>query len=191
MSLSGVIFVCALLSIGGALLWKQYLSSAQVQYREKLKEQESTFNINQIRSLKAESTKITFAKGLLANHFAVSKVFGILSNLTAVNVRFTTLDFLDMPDQSGNPYQIALSGYGKDLTTVAFQAKILNSLNTPTDGKTKAKDVIRNPIISNPTFNQNGTISFSLTASLDKASLVYDVEETPAASAQESSDQSQ
>ncbi len=167
MTLSTVIFVLSILSIGGAYLWKQYLVSAQEQYKHDLTVREQQFNIELIRQLKAESTKIGLAQQLIRSHTAASKLLSILSGFTAENVRFTTLDFVSPSDQSSG-YQISLSGYGKDLSTVAFQAKVLNKM-----GDYHLTTTVRNPIVANPTFNQNGTISFNLTASVDASALAY------------------
>ncbi|MDB5238927.1 MAG: hypothetical protein JWO00_262 [Candidatus Parcubacteria bacterium] len=170
MTLATVIFICSLLSIAGAFFWKQYLVSAQEQYKRDLVVREQQFNIDLIRQLKAESTKINLAKQLLNTHIATSRLFGIVSSLTAENVRFLTMDFITPSGQIGGPLQVAFSGYGKDLTTVAFQAKVLNKMED-----FGLKNVVRNPIVSNPTFNQNGSISFSLTASIDAQNLAYQV----------------
>ncbi len=149
-------------------MWKQYLVSAQEQYKHDLAVREQQFNIELIRQLKAESTKITLAKQLITNHVAVSKLFEIVQGLTAENVRFQTLDFITPADQAVGGYQLTLSGYGKDLTTVAFQAKVLNQMDDY-----GLRTVVRNPIFSNPAFNENGSISFSLSALVDGPALSY------------------
>ncbi len=169
MTLSVLILFLSLASIGGAYLWKQYLVKQQQDYKNQLIQSEQQFNIDLIRQMKAESTKINLAKQILANHIAVSKIFGLLSSLTAENVRFLTLDFLTPTEANANGgYQMSLTGYGKDLTTVAFQAKVLNKM---TDYG--LRDVVRNPIVSNPSFNENGSISFNLTATVDPQILQY------------------
>ena len=182
MTLSTIIFVFSLVSIGGVLLWKQYLVSAQEQYKKDLVVREQQFNIDLIRQMKAESTKISLAKNLLNNHVAVSKLFSVISSLTAENVRFLNMDFASPSDQSGNEFKITMSGYSRDLPTVAFQAQVLNKL-----GDFGIKNVVRNPIVSDPTFNIGGSVSFNLAASLDPSVLLYQVGTTDAAPAAPSS----
>jgi hypothetical protein len=167
MTIAVLAFVGSLAAVGGAYLWKQYLLSAQTTYRQELATREQQFNIDLIAQLKAESVKISLAKQLISNHLSTSQVFSIISRLTAENVRFTTLD-MTVPTLPGNDIIVSLSGYGKYFSTVAFQSDVLNQLD-----QYGLRRIVKNPIISNPALNQDGTVSFGLTAVIDSSSLSY------------------
>lgn len=167
MAIGVVVFILSLLSIGGIYLWKQYLLGAQEKYQAALTQRQKEFNIDQISLMKAQSTKIALAKQLLNNHLSSSKVFSVISQLTSESVRFLSMD-LRIPVGLTGPLQLTLSGYGRDFPSVAFQSDVLNQLD-----RYGLRSVIKNAIVSNPSLNRNGTVSFSFTAEIDPTSLSY------------------
>ncbi|MGC9605242.1 MAG: hypothetical protein ABSF56_00570 [Minisyncoccia bacterium] len=167
MTIAILAFVASLSAVGGAYLWKQYLLSAQATYRQQLSTREEQFNIDLIAQLKAESVKIGLAKQLLSNHLSTSEIFSIISRLTVENVRFSAMDVV-VPTLPGNDITVTLSGYGRYFSTVAFQSDVLNQLD-----QYGLRHIVKNPIISNPSLNQDGTVSFGLTASIDPGSMSY------------------
>ncbi|MDE1975448.1 MAG: hypothetical protein KGI49_03000 [Patescibacteria group bacterium] len=170
MSIAVLMFLASLLAVGGAYAWKQYLVSTQDNLKQELSIREQQFNIDLIEQLKAESTKISIAKQILSNHLAMSKIFGIIAALTAENVRFTGMD-VTAPASPGGDIGVSLSGYGKDLSAVAFQSDVLGQLD-----QYGLRKIVKNPILSNPTLDQAGTVSFGLTASIDPSALSYSSE---------------
>lgn len=161
MTVAVLLFFSSLLSIGGAYLWKQYLLSRQETYRQELAVREQQFNLSVISHLKVQSTKIALARQIIRDHVPASQIFSILSALTAEKVRFTAMD-LETPDGTNSLYDLVLTGEGKDFSTVAFQSDVLNRLE-----QYGLNTVIKNPIVSNPELNQDGTVTFALTASVD------------------------
>lgn len=162
-----VIFVASLLSIGGTYLWKQYLLSAQMQAESDLAQRQTEFKIDQISLIKAQATKISLAKNLLNNHLVSSKIFSVISQLTAENVRFLSMD-LAVPVGAQGPFQLTLTGYGRDFQSVAFQSDVLNQLD-----KYGLRTIIKNAIVSDPSLNRNGTVSFGFTAQIDPVNFSY------------------
>ena len=169
MTLATLLFIVSLLSVGGAYAWQQYLLSSQQSYKAELASREQQFNLDLIEQLQSESIKITTAKQLIAGHLAMSKIFGVIAAMTAANVRFTSMDATSPDPSTGGDISVTLSGYGKDLSAVAFQSDVLGQLS-----QYGLSHIVVNPIISNPTLDQSGTVSFGLSASVDPSSLSYE-----------------
>jgi hypothetical protein len=160
MIISAIIFACSILSIGGAFGWKQYLLTRQSGYKTDLVQKEKGFDVNHIAELQMEASKLQTAKQLLADRLTSSRIFSVLSMLTAEKVRFTSLD-LAQPI-AGGPLLLTLIGSGKDFNTVAFQSDVLNHL-----GDYGLSAVVKNAVINSPSQNGDGTVSFGLTATVD------------------------
>ena len=167
MTIAVILFIVSLVGAGGAYTWKRVLTSSQETYREQLRVREQQFNISLIEKLKLLNARIDLADNLLGRHVAVSGVFDIVSRLTVESIRFMTMELT-----SGGPgvegYRIALRGYGSNLPSVAFQSDVLAQLE-----QYGLRKVIRNPIISDPTLDAEGTVSFTISAAVDPESLSY------------------
>jgi len=155
------LFVASVIGVGAAYAARYFFSTSQARLEAELKTKKDSLPLNDIAHMKAQATKIVLAKELIAKHLAVSKLFTALSLVTAENVRFLSMDATIPMSTSGN-VEIALTGYGKDYTSLAFQSDVLNELN-----KLNLQNVIKNPIISSPGLNKNGTVTFGLTAQVD------------------------
>ena len=164
----GVIaFLISLGGVGGAYAWRQYLTNQQSQYKKDLADREQQFNIDLIQQLKLENVKIDLAKQLLANHIAMSQVFAVIQKLTIQSVRFLSFD-VTSPKTKGDKVTLSLNGYGKSLAAVAFQSDVLSHLE-----QYGLRNVVKNPILSNPSLDAQGTVSFGFTGSLDPSYLSY------------------
>jgi len=162
-----LVFVVSILAAAGSYGWQKYLESKQNGYGANLATLEKNFNTNSIVALKTTATKIDLASALLKNHIALSQVFGALSAITAENIRFTALD---LEVTTGKQMQISmkLNGYAPSYDALAFQSDQLNHLET-----LGVKNIILNPMISNPVQNTDSTVSFVLTADISPASMLY------------------
>jgi hypothetical protein len=69
-----------------------------------------------------------------------------------------------------------MQGYGSSLSAVAFQSDVLNQLE-----QYGLRKIIRNPILSDPALDANGTVSFNFSATIDPAALSYMKSVEPAA----------
>lgn len=170
MDLAIIIFTASLLSIGGAYLWKQYLLSAQAGYKNDLAVRESQFDTSMISQLSEESTKIGLASKLIAGHMAYSKIFSIVGSMTADKIRFLSMS-ISAPSTGDGQVNLSMNGYGADFSAVAFQSKVLGQLD-----QYGLNNVVKNPIISEPTLNNGGTVSFGFTASVNPSVLYYENE---------------
>lgn len=168
LTVSVVIFVLSLAAVGGVYAWKQVLLSQQASYQADLAAREKQFNTDLISQLKETNVKIDMARQLLQNHLAVSGIFKLIGSITTDNVRFMSMD-LSGPQKAGDDLKVTLSGYGTSLSAVAFQSDVLNQLE-----QYGLRKVIKNPILSDPSLDSSGTVSFGFTASVDPSSLSYE-----------------
>lgn len=175
MTISTVLFILSLAAAGGIYAWKQYLISAQNTYKNDLAAREQQFNIDLIEQLKEENVKINMAEQLLQNHLALSQIFNIIGSLTIQNVRFTSMD-LSTTDTASNGIQVSLQGYGTSFSAVAFQSDVLNQLD-----QYGLRNIVKNPVLSNPTAGADNTVSFGFEATIDPSSLSYERSVSPAA----------
>jgi len=174
MTIATILFILSIAGAGGAYAYGQYLLKAQDTYKDQLASRENQFNINLIEQLKSENVKIDLARQVLNNHVALSQIFDMISRITIENVRFMNLD-ISVPTMAGNSnnsssgVKISLQGYGTSFSSVAFQSDVLNQLD-----QYGLRNIVKNPIISNPTQGTNNTVSFGFSATIDPASLSYE-----------------
>lgn len=171
MTLAGLLFIVSLVAAGGMFFWKSYLLSAQEKYKTELAEREKQFNADLIEELKRQNIKIDTARSLVNNHIAASQIFDIIGRLTIESVRFLSLDL--STGSAGNPaggdgVKISMKGYGTSLSAIAFQSDVLGQLEDY-----GLRKVVKNPILSDPALDANGTVSFGFSASIDPSSLSY------------------
>ena len=167
-SIATALLVISLLSVVGAYLWKSYLTSAQASYRTELTAREQQFNVQLIQQLESASVQINLAKQVLADHVAASQVFPIIGDLTAENVRFMSLDFTGPATPQGDS-KITLSGSGQSLSAVAFQSDVLGMLS-----QYGLSNIVKNPILSDPAQNEDGSVGFNFSATVDPSALTYE-----------------
>jgi len=171
MTIATILFILSIAGAGGAYAYGQYLLQAQNTYKDQLATRENQFNISLIEQLKSENVKIDLARQVLNNHVALSQVFDMISRITIENVRFMNLDISvpTLTNNSSNGVKISLQGYGTSFSAVAFQSDVLNQLD-----QYGLRNIVKNPILSNPTQGTNNTVSFGFSAMIDPASLSYE-----------------
>jgi hypothetical protein len=166
MSLSVLLFILSLAGIGGAYAWKQYLLSSQKNYQQELAQRKEQFKVSSINKLKKISVQIDTTSELINRHVAISELFSIIQSLTVESVRFTSLN-VTIPKE-GSSVQISMSGLGKNLSAVAFQSDVLSHLE-----QYGLRNVIKNPIITDPSLDPNTAVTFGFSAEIDPTLLNY------------------
>lgn len=167
MMLAGIIFVLSLVAAAGSYVYRANLISNEVVLKKQLSERENQFNISLIEQLKSTNIKIDNAQKLLANHVAYSQIFAIISQMTSENVRFMSMD-VSAGGDAGDGVKISMRGYGTSFTAVAFQSDVLGRLQQYGLG-----NIIKNPILSDPSLDSGGTVSFGFTATIRPDTLLY------------------
>lgn len=178
LNLSVLIFI---LSIGaGAIVyaWKIVLENNLNSYKKQLADKQSQVDPTLIQTLRVVNARIDLAKALLEKHAAVSSVFDIVGRMTAESVRFVSMEVTTptaannnspTPPVGANPnIVLTLNGLGLNLSTVAFQAQVLTELE-----KYGLKEIIRNPILSDPNIENDGSVTFKLKEEVDPSTIIY------------------
>lgn len=176
MTVATVLFIASIVAAGSAYGYKQYLINDQVTQKENLAAREKEFNTDLIEKLKNQSIKIDYARRLLNNHLAVSQMFDVIGRLTIENVRFVSLDLSTPTSNLDEGIKVSLQGAGTSLSAVAFQSDVLGKLDDY-----GLRKIVKNPVITNPTLNTTGAVSFGLTAIIDPSTFSYEKLVTPAA----------
>ncbi len=171
MTLATILFLLSLVAAVGSYGWKYYLISAQADYKKQLNQRKEQFNLDLIEQLKQVNIKITLARQLMSNHVALSQIFDIVSRLTAEKVRFFDMDVsaTQLEGVSNSEYKISLRGNGINYSTVAFQSDVLAQLE-----QLGLRKIVKNPILSDPSQDDKGTVSFNFSASIDPKSVSYE-----------------
>ena len=182
MSIASLLFIVSIAAAGGMYFWKSSLESSQQAYKDQLVEREKLFNVDLIEELKRQNVKIDLAKELVANHIAMSQIFDVIGRLTIEKVRFLSMDV-----SAGTPTEgikISLKGYGTDFRVVAYQSDVLGQLE-----QYGLRKIVKNPILTDPSLDGAGTVSFGFSATIDPSNLSYTKSVTSDTDADQSSTQ--
>jgi len=122
---------------------------------------------NTVESIIDLNNRINIGKDLLSHHVAISPIFAFLQQVTLKNVRFNSFTFSSASkDSNGNTIVgIQLAGVAQDWESVASQA---DEFDMPA-----WKNIINDPKISNFGLNQDGSVSFSFSATINPQFLSY------------------
>ncbi len=166
MSIASLVFIASIVAAGGMYFWKSTLESSQQKYKDQLVEREKLFNVDLIEELKRQNVKIDLAKELMANHIAMSQVFDVIGRITIEKVRFLSMDVAAGTPAEG--IKVSLKGYGVNFPVVAYQSDVLGQLE-----QYNLRKVVKNPILSDPSLDGNGMVSFGFSATIDPSNLSY------------------
>ncbi len=168
MTIGVFVFLASLVAAGGAYAWKGILTSSQETYKKELADREQRFNVDLIEELKRANVRIDLTSRLLADHLAISQIFDIVSRLTISKVRFTSLTISNGGPTGDGGLNIDMKGYGTSLSAVAFQSDVLGQLE-----QYGLRKVVKNPILSDPSLDTAGTVSFGFSATIDPSTIRY------------------
>ncbi len=168
--IASIIFISSLAGVGGTYFWNDHLLVLQNQAKKDLAARQQEFNINKIEDLKQNQNRIDLASQLIQNHLVLSEIFGILGRFTSEEVRFMNLDLSapSGPNAINDSIKITMRGYGTSFPAVAFQSDVLSQLN-----KYGLREKIKNPILSDPSLDSTGTVSFGFSATIDAKNFLY------------------
>jgi hypothetical protein len=113
--------------------------------------------------------RLNASRNLLDQHVAMSQVFDMLENTTLVNTRFDSMSIQVADDRSAS---ITIAGSAKNFNALAAESKSF-----------AAQKYVKSAIFSGIRINADGTIGFSINATLDPKVVIQGGEVTaPAAS---------
>lgn len=158
---SFIIFIIALLSVGGAYLYRESVKTNIEEYKKSLAIAKNQFEPSLITELQILDKRLNAATAILDQHVAVSPIFVLLEESTLPTVRYS--DFTYDIDAKTNLVNVEMKGEAKGYNFIALQADLFN------DNK-----FIKNPIFSDLVLDQNGNVDFNLTFSVDKSLISYE-----------------
>ena len=167
MLISTILFIISVAGAVFSVIYTNIITKNQESYKARLIDSEKRFNITLIEDLKKANTKIDLSKQLLKKHISTPEIFSILSELTTENVRFSSFSF-SLPTKDNEGIKIALSGIAKDFYTIAFQSDVFGS--SEKFGKNK---ILKNPVVSDVSELENGSVRFSFSATINPEDLLY------------------
>ncbi len=162
-----LIFLVSVGIAGWVYLEKQLLIRSITKDQETISTNKGSFDTATIDSIVELNSRINVAKGLLTSHVAISPIFNFLNQATLKNVRFRDFNFSSsLTDTTGQKIVgIKMNGTARDFETVASQADGF--------GKADWRNIIRETKVTNLNINPDGTVSFTLSATVLPDFLTY------------------
>ncbi len=159
MLISVVVFIFAIVALGGVYAYKGILTKSNETKKASLEEAINNFEPELTRELTVLKARMDAGKTLISNHKAVSLLFTLLELNTAQTVRFSEFAYDVSDDKKIN---LTLKGEARSYNAIAYQSDIFSKL-----------EPIKNPVFSNLTLGEQGTISFGVKAEIDPAFVSY------------------
>jgi hypothetical protein len=159
-----VLGLVLLLAIG-VFLYGRLLASEQAAKDVALVKAQGAIDPATVESFVRLRDRLSSSKTLLGNHLAFSSFFNLISSVTPVTVRFTSLHILI--DEKG---RAVLTGAG---VARSFNALAAASSAFAADGR--VKDAVFSNIVVSP---RDGSVSFALAATLDQKLVAFSVAES-------------
>jgi len=154
-----VFFALAILGTGAIYGYKLLLIENIESRQTEIKEIKESINPTLVKDLKRTDALLKTAEQLLNNHITLAPFFKYLEEKTLQGVRFTSLDYQMLPS---GILSLRLGGEALDYAAVALQSDIFG----------KDRKII-DPIFSDFSLTQRGTVQFTINTQLDKDFLLY------------------
>lgn len=153
MLIGASVAAASVLIAGGVFAYEFYLKSAHESKTVQLEEAQKAVNIDTVEDFIRLRSRLTALSSVLDHHVLLSDFFDLLELRTLQGVRFSGLKLSVETDRSAS---IQMEGVAKSFNALAAQSTQL-----------AAEKRIKRAIFSGITPNENGTVSFSLSATVD------------------------
>lgn len=161
--LSIILFIVAAALAGGVWFWQKSLLSKIEKAKLALVADRNSYEEDAINSLVRLNDRIEESKKLLSNHVAVSPVFTLLEQNVLRNIRLKTMKF---SSDANNKINLSLSGTAVSYDVLSKQSDAFGSENL--------RKFISNPVVSDFSPMEDGSVSFDFTASLNPILVSYE-----------------
>lgn len=148
------------LMAAGVFGYQKFLESAHAKKEKQLTEAEAAINRDAVEDFIRLQDRLVSAETLLTQHVALSQFLSILESVTALNVKFDSLEVAIQPDRSA---KISMKGKAATFNALAAESAAF-----------AAEKRIRRAIFSGISANDTGGVSFTLTAELDPRLVVWE-----------------
>lgn len=153
-----LIFGASLVTAGAVFGYQQYLNSV-IEYKgSQLVSYQSEISSDVVETYIRLDKRFTSARGILDNHVGLSYFFESLEKTTLKNVRYNNLLVEVADDRTAT---VTLDGVARNFNTLAAQSN-----------EVAANPMFKRAIFADIGANEDGTIGFSLTAELERDSVI-------------------
>lgn len=170
--LSTILFIVVLALSGGVFFYQGLLQKQIAADKDSLDRAKGAFEPDLINQIIRLDSRIEIGKNLLASHVAVTPFFNFLSSVTLKSVRFRDFSFIYLaPDK----VSVTMHGQAQSYASVALENDLLN-----------AQKQLSGTLLSDMSLDSAGTVSFSVTTTVNPNLLTYANSIASAAPAQQS-----
>ncbi len=149
----GVIAIISVALAAGVFGYEMYLKNARDQKSANLTQAQKEVNLDTVEGFIRLKSRLNTVQNLLDQHVLLSEFFDTLESRTLQTVRFSGLSLAVEEDRSA---EIKMEGVARSFNALAAQSSMI-----------AAEKRIKRAIFSDISVNENGTVAFSLTATLD------------------------
>lgn len=170
--IAAVIAGISILAAVGIFAYELYLKNARDQKSAALLEAQRAVDLDTVEGFIRLKNRLSTVEVLLNQHIALSEFFNTLESKTLQTVRFSGLTVEVNDDRSA---EIQMEGVARTFNALAAQSSAI-----------AAEKRIKRAIFSDISVNENGTVGFTLTASVDarlitSGEVLPGIPDTPAA----------
>lgn len=151
--IAGVVAIISIASGAGVLGYEMYLKNARDQKSADLALAQKSVDLDTVEGFIRLKNRLNTVEHLLDRHVALSEFFDTLESRTLQTVRFSGLSVAVEDDRSA---EIQMEGVARSFNALAAQSSAI-----------AAEKRIKRAIFSDISVNENGTVAFSLTATVD------------------------
>jgi len=160
-TISIFIFFTVIIASGGLYFYKGVLSKSIVQMDKDLALAKNRFEPSKINQLQTLDKRLRASSLVLSKHIAVSPIFKALQAITMKTVRYTKFSY-DIGTDKNPKILIKMSGQAIGYRSIALQSELF----------TKNKYIV-DPVFSNLSLNDKGSVLFDLEFSVDPSFVDY------------------
>ena len=151
--IGGIVAGLAIVAAAGVFGYEWYLKGARDQKLEALTEAQRSVDIDTVEGFIRLKNRLNTAETMLNQHIMLSEFFDALESKTLQTVRFSGLTVTVAEDRSA---EIQMEGVARTFNALAAQSASI-----------AAEKRIKRAIFSDITVNENGTVGFSLNATVE------------------------
>lgn len=151
--ISGTVVVISMVLAAGVFGYEFYLKNARDQKTADLDEAQKAVNLDTVEEFIRLKNRLNTVETLLDRHIALSEFFDTLEARTLQTVRFSGLSVAVEEDRTA---EIQMEGVARSFNALAAQSSAIAS-----------EKRIKRAIFSDIAVNKNGTVGFTLTATVD------------------------
>lgn len=159
--ISIIVFIASVLGLGVAISYDRSLETQIIELDKLIGDYEDAFDRPLLEEIARVDKKIKSAREILAKHRSLATMFDFINKNTLHAIRFTAFGFEDGGEDG---FVLTLQGVGRDYSSIALQSDAFVQTRR-----------LKNVVFSNLRLNNDGTISFLLTAEIEAPLLAYSI----------------